>query len=78
MFLCCKRKASLLLARAEGDMANAVCRFFEKWNPEKAIEHSEIRDNWEEITDGGNLVFGIEKDYAQEDAEIKEIWDSQK
>ena len=30
---------------------------FEKWNPEKAIEHSEIRDNWEEITDGGNLVL---------------------
>lgn len=77
-FFAAKEKHLSLLARAEGDMANAVCRFFEKWNPEKAIEHSEIRDNWEEITDGGNLVFGIEKDYAQEDAEIKEIWDSQK
>lgn len=77
-FLAAKEKHLSFLEQAEGDMAKAVRLFFEKWDPEKAMEHAEIRENWEEITDGGNLIFGIGMDYAQEDAEIKEIWDSQK
>ena len=57
-------------------MAKAVCLFFEKWNPEEAMEHPEIRDNWEEITDGSNLIFGMDMDYAQDDTEVKVAWDS--
>ena len=47
-----------------------------KWNPEEAMEHPEIRDNWEEITDGSNLIFGMDMDYAQDDTEVKVAWDS--
>lgn len=77
-FRAAKEKHLSLLAHAKGDMAKAVSLFFEKWDPAEAIEHPEIRDNWEEVTDGGNLIFGIETNYAQEDEEIKEIWNSQK
>ncbi len=77
-FLAAKEKHLSFLEQAEGDMAKAVRLFFEKWDPEKAMDHEEIRANWEEITDGGNLIFGIGMDYAQNDAEIKEIWDSKK
>ena len=30
--------------------------------------------NWEEITDGGNLIFCMDKKYAQDDKEIEQIW----
>ena len=40
------------------------------------MEHPEIRDNWEEITDGSNLIFGMDMDYAQDDTEVKLAWDS--
>ena len=65
-----------ILAPGKSTMAKAVYLFFEKWNPEEAMEHPEIRDNWEEITDGSNLIFGMDMDYAQDDTEIKVAWDS--
>ena len=77
-FRAAKEKHLLLLSRAEGDMAKAVCLFFEKWNPAEAMEHPEIRENWEEITDGGNLILGKGIEFAQDDAEIKEIWNDYK
>ncbi len=75
-FLAAKEKHLSLLTQAEGDMAKAICLFFEKWDPAKAMEHPEVRENWEEITDGGNLIFGMGMDYAQDDPKIKEIWNS--
>ena len=77
-FRAAKEKHLLLLSRAEGDMAKAVCLFFEKWNPAEAMEHPEIRENWEEITDGGNLILGKGIEFAQDDAEIKGIWNDYK
>ena len=65
-----------ILAPGKSTMAKAVYLFFEKWNPEEAMEHPEIRDNWEEITDGSNLIFGMDMDYAQDDTEVKVAWDS--
>lgn len=75
-FQAAKEKHLSLLRGAEGGMANAVFRFFEQWNPKTALENSEIKENWEEITDGGNLIFGMGKNYAQDDSEIKNIWNN--
>lgn len=47
---------------------------FYKWNPEKAKENAAVLENWEEITDGGNLIFCMDKKYAQDDKEIEQIW----
>ncbi len=77
-FRAAREKHLSLLAQAKGDMARAVCLFFEKLNPAEAIEHPEIRENWEEITAGGNLIFGMGMEYAQDDAEIREIWNGHK
>lgn len=74
-FFAAKEKHLFFLKQAEGDMAKAICLFFEKWNPAEAMDHSEIRENWEEITDGGNLIFGIGIEFAQDDAEIQKLWD---
>lgn len=77
-FQAAKEKHLSLLEGAKGKMAKAICLFFEKWNPVSAMECPEIRENWEEITDGGNLIFGMEGDYAQDDLEIKELWNNRK
>lgn len=74
-FFAAKEKHLSFLKQAEGDMAKAICLFFEKWNPAEAMNQLEIRENWEEITDGGNLIFGIGMEFAQDDTEIKKLWD---
>lgn len=73
-FQAAREKHLSLLEFSESRMGKAICLFFKKWDPKKAMEHPEIRENWEEITDGSNLIFGMEKEFAEEDAEIKEIW----
>ena len=70
-----KEKHLSVLKDVEGEMAQAVRLFFESWNPEKAEECQEIKANWEEITDGGNLVFCMGMDYAQDDVFIKDAWE---
>lgn len=77
-FLAARDKHLSLLNHAEGEMAKAICLFFQKWKPEKAMEYPEISENWEDITDGGNLVFGMGTHYAQDDVQIKQIWDNRK
>lgn len=77
-FLAARDKHLSLLNHAEGEMAKAICLFFQKWKPEKAMEYPEISENWEDITDGGNLIFGMGTHYAQDDMQIKRIWDNRK
>lgn len=77
-FLAARDKHLSLLNHAEGEMAKAICLFFQKWKPEKAMEYPGISENWEDITDGGNLVFGMGTHYAQDDVQIKQIWDNRK
>ena len=77
-FHAAKERHLSLLEHAEGVMARAICMFFEKWQPEKAMEHQEIRENWEEITAGGNLIFGMGIEFAQDDEEMKELWNNRK
>lgn len=77
-FLAARDKHLSLLNNAEGEMAKAICLFFQNWKPEKAMEYPEISENWEDITDGGNLIFGMGIHYAQDDMQIKRIWDNRK
>ena len=64
-----------LLKDTESRMAKAVCDFFELWDPQKAGECEAVREKWEDITDGGNLVFCMGMDFAQEDPAIADAWE---
>lgn len=77
-FLAAKEKHLFLLSDVESEMAKAICLFFQNWKPENAMEYPKIRENWEEITDGGNLIFGMGMHYAQDDVLIKQTWDNRK
>ena len=75
-FEAAKKRHLWLLRETLGDMAQAVKNFFETWNPEKVEECDEIREKWEEITDGGNLIFCMGLKYAQDDPCIQETWEA--
>lgn len=76
-FSAAKEKHLSLLHEIKGEMSQAICRFFETWNPDQAMEHPEIKENWENITDGGNLVFCMGTRFAQDDPQIKEAWEAE-
>lgn len=75
-FEAAKKKHLSLLRETEGEMAEAVRSFFETWDPDKALECAEIKERWEELTDGGNLIFCMGINYAQDDPLIQETWEN--
>lgn len=74
-FEAAKEKHLSLLSGTKGDMAQAVRSFFENWDPLRASECDEIKEKWEDITDGGNLIFCMGREYAQDDPFIQEAWE---
>lgn len=49
--------------------------YFENWDPEHLPEDLAQTAIWEEITDGGNLIFILNGLEAQEDEAIRSMWD---
>lgn len=75
-FQAAKERHQSLLKGVPGEMAEAVFQFFGNWNPEKAAECSVVKENWDDLTDGGNLIFCMGMREAQEDASIREAWEN--
>ena len=73
-FMAARDKHCSILQDSEGRMAKAIIRYFETWNPDNADVNPVIKAYWEDLTDGGNLIFCLKSEYAQEDEEIKKIW----
>lgn len=71
----CRNLHEKMLSETEEPSAKAVIRFFQRWIPEQAKENDLIVDNWDKITDGGNIVFRYKDRYLHEIPEIVEIWD---
>lgn len=74
-FQAAKEKHLKLLKNAEGRMAKAICNYFETWNPETALENPIVKEHLDELKQGGNIVFSMKYLYAQDDDEIKELWE---
>lgn len=74
-FLAAKEKHLSILKDADGKMARAVRSYFENWKPEEAAQNELIKGRWEELTDGGNLIFCMGMDYAQDDPDIRNAWE---
>lgn len=73
-FSAAREKHLSVLQGTEGAMARAIRLFFENWDPEKAVEYEDIKEKWDDITDGSNLVFCMGTNYAQDDPFIAEAW----
>lgn len=74
-FHAAREKHLLLLDGVKGEMAQAIRLYFENWEPEKAAENEEIKEIWDDLTDGGNLIFCMGMKWAQEDDDIKNAWE---
>lgn len=74
-FQATREKHRSVLKNAQGEIARAILAYFEKWEPQKAEQHPVIRENWEKLTEGGNLIFSVEGQEAQEDEEIRTCWE---
>lgn len=75
-FLAARERHLSLLQRVKGEMAQAVRNFFESWEPEQARQCRAVSESWEDLTDGGNLVFCMSMEFAHEDADIKMAWEA--
>ena len=64
-----------LLEPVEHPAAQAVCRFFQGWEPEKAVEHPVLLPYLEELQKGGNLVFRVDGEYLHDIPAVKAVWD---
>lgn len=74
-FEAAKKKHLDILESVDNEAAKAIMNFFERWEPQKAKEHPDIAEKWEDITAGGNLIFYVGTEYAQENREIRQAWE---
>ena len=74
-FQAARKRHLELLHGVEGEMARAVRLFFENWNPQEAADCGPVKENWEDVTDGGNLIFCMGIEEAQDDPMIQEAWE---
>lgn len=74
----CFQNASVLhhavLDSVDTDMAKAILKFFDTWDPEHALENEALAESYEEVTGTANLVFRVNGEFSQDDVEIKRAW----
>ena len=75
-FKAAKERHLALLRNTESEIAQAICRYFETWDPEAASDNRVLKEYWEDITDGGNLIFCMGEVFAHEDPGIEETWNN--
>lgn len=74
-FQAAKEKHLDILASVHCEMADAIKAFFIKWDPKTAEEHPLLKEIWEEVTAGGNLIFSMGIRDAQDDGNIRLAWE---
>ncbi len=73
-FKACKTLHFQLLQDVDSPAAKALLAFFEHWDPARAAEHPALREDWEELIAGANLVFRYDGTYIHDDPLIRQAW----
>lgn len=74
-FTACRELHERLLEGVDSPAAKAVLRFFRKWRPERSAQNPALREHWEDLMSGANLVFLHRGKFAQDDEEIAKAWE---
>ncbi len=74
-FQACARLHHRLLDGINTPTAMGILHFLDTWEPEKSQENPALKESWEELMKGGNLVFRVAGIYPWEDSEICAAWD---
>lgn len=75
-FKACAEFHHELLDDVNSPIAAALLSFFDKWNPKEARNHPALADCWDDLMKGGNLIFRVNGQFAQEDPAIRAAWDA--
>ena len=65
-----------VLGDLDDEGAQAVSRYFERWDPATANEHPALRPYWEDVIAGGNIVFRLDghPGYIHDRPAVREAW----
>lgn len=63
-----------ILKEFQSPAARAVLAFYEHWDPQTAKEHPALKEDWDEVMKGGNLLFWYQGCPVTEDAQVRESW----
>ena len=64
-----------ILKDTESILAKAICKYFEKWDPEKAKDNPKVQERWEELNDGGNIILECEIIMHKMMKKIQKTWE---
>lgn len=75
------QKHHALLDGVSCTMAQAILRFFDTWQPEKAAQSPALQEHFDDLCKGGNLVFCMmgasgKPEMAHEVSEIRAAWEA--
>ena len=73
-FEACKVLHHQVLDGVDSSGARALLAFLDRWDPAAAAEHPALKEDWEELTGGANLVFRYHGDYLHNDPMIRQAW----
>lgn len=73
-FEACRKLHCELLGEIKTPGAKAIVSFFEGWKPSEAAKHPALQADYEKIIGVANLVFRVNGEYVQEDAQIASAW----
>ena len=73
-FEACKVLHHQVLDGVDSPGARALLAFLDRWDPAAAAEHPALKEDWEELTSGANLVFRYNGDYLHNDPMIRRAW----
>nr|WP_317407390.1 type I-C CRISPR-associated protein Cas8c/Csd1 [Fournierella massiliensis] len=63
-----------ILKEAQSPAACAVLAFYEHWDSQNAKDHPALKEEWDEVMKGGNLLFWYRGGPVTEDAQVRESW----
>ena len=74
-FQACAALHEQILADVDTPAARALLAFFRTWQPGEAATHPALKEYWDEILSGGNLVFRYGGTYIHDDPQIRLAWE---
>lgn len=72
----CKALHEKLLVGVDSPSAKAVLAFFAHWDPSVAAEHPALKNEWDKLIGGGNLLFFYHMQEVGKDPAIRQVWNA--